>query len=66
MRESSPVGPGQGHEGGNWFGGLEGGLGVHCVEQEVEHDFIVVWRMAEGVATVGYRLQEKEDLQSKG
>eukprot|EP00983_Pelagomonas_calceolata_P131808 1161812-Pelagomonas_calceolata.AAC.1 len=45
--EASPVR--QEHEGGNWFVGLEGG--VHCMAQELEHDFVFMRRMAEGVAT---------------
>eukprot|EP00967_Tisochrysis_lutea_P153975 scaffold304983_cov19-Tisochrysis_lutea.AAC.1 len=43
----------QKHEGGNWFGVLEGG--VHCMAYELEHDFIIVWRMAEEAATVAHR-----------
>eukprot|EP00983_Pelagomonas_calceolata_P022153 695777-Pelagomonas_calceolata.AAC.1 len=47
--EASPVR--QEHEGGNWFGGLEGG--VHC--SELEHKFIIVRRVAKGVAAVAHR-----------
>eukprot|EP00983_Pelagomonas_calceolata_P131760 1161807-Pelagomonas_calceolata.AAC.9 len=51
VAEASPVR--QDNEGGNWFIGLEGG--VHCVAQELEHDFVIMRRMAEGVATVAHR-----------
>eukprot|EP00983_Pelagomonas_calceolata_P018631 584378-Pelagomonas_calceolata.AAC.1 len=49
--EASPAG--QKHEGGNWLGGLEGG--VYCVAQESEHNFIIMREMAEGEAIVAYR-----------
>eukprot|EP00983_Pelagomonas_calceolata_P007138 232673-Pelagomonas_calceolata.AAC.1 len=46
---------GQKHEGGNWLGGLEGGVYCVPVAQDSEHDFIVMRGMAEGDATVAYR-----------
>eukprot|EP00983_Pelagomonas_calceolata_P000641 23833-Pelagomonas_calceolata.AAC.1 len=49
--EASPVG--QKQEGGDWIGGLEGG--VHCVVQESEHSFIIMRGMAEGEAIVTHR-----------
>eukprot|EP00983_Pelagomonas_calceolata_P129963 1161648-Pelagomonas_calceolata.AAC.3 len=49
--EASPVG--QKHKGGNWLGGLEGG--VYCVAQESEHNFIVMRGMAEGETIVAHR-----------
>eukprot|EP00983_Pelagomonas_calceolata_P022017 691033-Pelagomonas_calceolata.AAC.1 len=49
--EASSVG--QKHEGGNWLGGLEGG--VYCMAQESEHNFITMRGMAEGEVIVAYR-----------
>eukprot|EP00983_Pelagomonas_calceolata_P044387 1139274-Pelagomonas_calceolata.AAC.2 len=49
--KASPVG--QKHEGGNWLGGLEGG--VCCVVHEFEHNFVIMRGMAEGKAIVANR-----------
>eukprot|EP00983_Pelagomonas_calceolata_P005042 164452-Pelagomonas_calceolata.AAC.1 len=49
--EASPVG--QKQEGGNWISGLEGA--VHCVALELEHDLVIIRRVAEGVATITCR-----------
>eukprot|EP00983_Pelagomonas_calceolata_P025592 803564-Pelagomonas_calceolata.AAC.2 len=52
--EASPVG--QKHEGGNWLGGLKGGM--YCVAQESEHNFIIMMIMrgvAEGEAIEAHR-----------
>eukprot|EP00983_Pelagomonas_calceolata_P021034 661162-Pelagomonas_calceolata.AAC.1 len=43
----------QEHKCGDWISGSEGG--IHCVPQELEHDFAIMRRMAEGVATVAHR-----------